>query len=187
MAADLQCGRAAGPAGSAVSGAADHEGQADDGAVAAGNGAGFKPGAIAIADRKALADVGQADAATVQSPLVGFLSGTAGLGHWLLQTVRPISLDKAIVEIVVFGPKGEPAEVRQERLRTALDFQTSAGKISGDDTEAARRCAGGFGAYPHVQWSNMDRGQAPGDVGHKNDEYSLRAFRASGVRNCGGT
>ena len=22
----------------------------------------------------------------------------------------------------------------------------------------------------------MDRGQAPGDVGHKNDEYSLRAF-----------
>lgn len=112
-------------------------------------------------------------------PNLDFQHGPAGIGHWLLQTVRPISIDKAIVEIVVFGPKGESQEDRQERLQTALDFQTSAGKISGDDTEAARRCAGGFGTFPHVRWSNMDRGQAPGADGHKNDEYSLRAFYAA--------
>jgi benzoate/toluate 1,2-dioxygenase alpha subunit len=103
----------------------------------------------------------------------------AGLQHWLLQTVRPIALNKAIVEIVVFGHKDDTPEVRQQRLETALDFQAASGKISGDDTEAARRCNLGFGTYPDVRWSNMDRGQAPGADGHKNDEYSLRAFYAA--------
>jgi benzoate/toluate 1,2-dioxygenase alpha subunit len=96
--------------------------------------------------------------------------------HNLLQIVRPLSIDKAIVEIVVFGEKGEPAEVRKARLEGSLDGQTAAGKISGDDTEAVRRCAGGFGAFKEVRWSNMDRGQEPGDEGGKNDEYSMRAF-----------
>jgi benzoate/toluate 1,2-dioxygenase alpha subunit len=99
-----------------------------------------------------------------------------GPGHSLLQVVRPVGVDKAIVEIVVFGPKGEPSEVRQSRLEATLDGQTAAGKISGDDTEAVRRCAAGFGALREVRWSNMDRGQQPGLQGDKNDEYSLRAF-----------
>jgi phenylpropionate dioxygenase-like ring-hydroxylating dioxygenase large terminal subunit len=118
-------------------------------------------------------------------PNLDFQHGPAGIGHWLLQTVRPISLDRAIVEIVVFGLKSDTPEVRQERLQTALDFQASSGKISGDDTEAARRCGLGFGTYPHVRWSNMDRGQAPGAEGHKNDEYSLRAFYAAYKRYMG--
>lgn len=109
-------------------------------------------------------------------PNLDLQHGPAGIKHFLLQTVRPISLEKAIVEIVVFGEKGEPPEVRKQRLETSLDFQAASGKISGDDTEAARRCALGFGALPNVRWSNMDRGQAPGPDGHKNDEYSLRAF-----------
>ncbi len=99
-----------------------------------------------------------------------------GLGHTLLQVVRPVGVDKAIVEIVVFGEKGEAPDIRQSRLETALDAQTAAGKISGDDTEAVRRCAAGFGAVREVRWSNMDRGQEPGVLGNKNDEYSLRAF-----------
>jgi benzoate/toluate 1,2-dioxygenase alpha subunit len=99
--------------------------------------------------------------------------------HNLLQIVRPVATDKAIVEIVVFGEKGEPAEVRQARLETTLDGQTAAGKISGDDTEAVRRCATGFATVKEVRWSNMDRGQEPGLEGNKNDEYSLRAFYVS--------
>ncbi len=99
-----------------------------------------------------------------------------GPGHSLLQVVRPVGVEKSIVEIVVFGQKGEPPEVRQSRLEATLDGQTAAGKISGDDTEAVRRCAAGFGAVGEVGWSNMDRGQAPGLKGDKNDEYSLRAF-----------
>jgi len=96
--------------------------------------------------------------------------------HNLLQIVRPLAVDKAIVEIVVFGEKGEPADVRRARLEGTLDGQTAAGKISGDDTEAVRRCAAGFSNVKEVRWSNMDRGQAPGHQGDKNDEYSLRAF-----------
>lgn len=109
-------------------------------------------------------------------PNLDFQHGPQGIKHYLLQTVRPISLEKAVVEIVVFGEKDDTPEVRQQRLETALDFQTAAGKISGDDTEAARRCAIGFNTLSSVRWSNMDRGQAPGVEGHKNDEYSLRAF-----------
>jgi hypothetical protein len=80
------------------------------------------------------------------------------------------------VELVAFGDVGEAAEARQARLDQSLDGQTSAGKISGDDNEAARRCSLGFGAVREVRWSNMDRGQEPGAEGGKNDEYSLRAF-----------
>jgi len=109
-------------------------------------------------------------------PNLDFQHSPVGINHNLLQIVRPLGVDKAMVEIVVFGEKGESAEVRQARLETSLDGQTAAGKISGDDTEAVRRCAGGFGAVREVRWSNMDRGQSPGDDGAKNDEYSLRAF-----------
>lgn len=94
----------------------------------------------------------------------------------VLQTVRPQGIDKAVVEIVVFGKKDDSPELRQHRLDSALDGQTAAGKISGDDNEAAKRCAVGFSTVREVRWSNMDRGQEPGDTGAKNDEYSLRAF-----------
>jgi phenylpropionate dioxygenase-like ring-hydroxylating dioxygenase large terminal subunit len=94
----------------------------------------------------------------------------------VLQVVRPLAVDKAIVEAVAFGEIGEPADARKSRLERSFEGQTSAGKISGDDTEAARRCSVGFGAVREVRWSNMDRGQMPGKQGAKNDEYSLRAF-----------
>jgi hypothetical protein len=97
------------------------------------------------------------------------------MGNYV-QTVRPLGFDRAVVELVAFGTVGEPAEARQARLDGCLDGQTAAGKISGDDNEAARRCEAGFGTVSEVRWSNMDRGQAPGSEGIKNDEYSLRAF-----------
>lgn len=93
-----------------------------------------------------------------------------------LQTVRPIGIDKAVVEIVVFGMKSDTPEQREARLANALDGQAASGKISGDDNEAARRCMVGFSTIDAVRWSNMDRGQTPGKEGAKNDEYSLREF-----------
>ncbi|MGH7015531.1 MAG: aromatic ring-hydroxylating oxygenase subunit alpha [Caulobacteraceae bacterium] len=109
-------------------------------------------------------------------PNLDFQNSGEGRIQNVLQTVRPLAIDRAVVEIVAFGEIGEPEDVRQGRLDRCLDGQTSAGKISGDDAEAARRCSAGFGAHRELGWSNMDRGQAPGSVGTKNDEYSLRGF-----------
>ncbi|HEX4197391.1 MAG TPA: aromatic ring-hydroxylating dioxygenase subunit alpha [Caulobacteraceae bacterium] len=109
-------------------------------------------------------------------PNLDFQNSGDGRIQNVLQVVRPVAIDKAVVELVAFGEVGEPAEARQARLDRSLDGQTSAGKISGDDTEAVRRCSAGFGAVREVGWSNMDRGQVPGPEGGKNDEYSLRAF-----------
>jgi phenylpropionate dioxygenase-like ring-hydroxylating dioxygenase large terminal subunit len=109
-------------------------------------------------------------------PNLDFQSQNTGAGGGYLQHVRPLSVDSAVVELVVFGEAGEPADARQARLDRFLDGQTAAGKISGDDNEAARRCGIGFGAVREARWSNMDRGQDPGREGGKNDEYSLRSF-----------
>jgi benzoate/toluate 1,2-dioxygenase alpha subunit len=109
-------------------------------------------------------------------PNLDFQYTTHPQASMVLQFVRPVAIDKAIVEIVVFGKKNDTPELRKLRLETALDGQTSAGKISGDDNEAVRRCSIGFSTAREVRWSNMDRGQKPGAVGAKNDEYSLRAF-----------
>jgi benzoate/toluate 1,2-dioxygenase alpha subunit len=97
----------------------------------------------------------------------------------MLQVLRPLSVDRTMVEAVVFGPKGESAAARQWRLERSLDTQAASGKVSGDDNEAVRRCSLGFSTLSAVRWSNMDRGQAPGREGQKNDEYSLRAFYAA--------
>lgn len=93
-----------------------------------------------------------------------------------VQVVRPTAIDKAVIELVALGRKSDTPEIRAMRLANGLDGQTSAGKISGDDNEAAKRCSIGFTTQNEVRWSNMDRGQAPGAEGVKNDEYSLRAF-----------
>ena len=109
-------------------------------------------------------------------PNLDFQNSGGGQMQNVLQTVRPLSLDRAVVEIVAFGEIGESDGSRQAKLDRCLDGQTAAGKISGDDNEAARRCSHGFGAVREVGWSNMDRGQAPGDRGAKNDEHTLRGF-----------
>jgi hypothetical protein len=109
-------------------------------------------------------------------PNLDFQFQNSGAGGGYLQHVTPTSVDRAVVELVVFGEVGELPEARQGRLDRFLDAQASSGKISGDDNEAARRCAAGFGTMQEVRWSNMDRGQEPGLQGGKNDEYSLRSF-----------
>ncbi|HXV30378.1 MAG TPA: hypothetical protein VD840_08610, partial [Sinorhizobium sp.] len=109
-------------------------------------------------------------------PNLDFQYTTHPQASMVLQFIRPVTIDKSIIEIVVFGKRDDTPEMRKFRLETALDGQTAAGKISGDDNEAARRCSVGFSTAREVRWSNMDRGQEAGNVGAKNDEYSLRAF-----------
>ena len=112
-------------------------------------------------------------------PNLDIQSFLEGAGGCFLQVVRPIAIDKTMVELVSFGVAGETAEARSWRLKRDIDLQTAAGKISGDDIEAARRCTTGFSAFREVAWSTIDRGQEAGKAGGKHDEYSLRKFYAS--------
>ena len=109
-------------------------------------------------------------------PNLDFQSYLDGAGGTFLQVVRPIAVDKTMVELVAFGVAGEPAQARSWRLKREMDIQTSAGKVSGDDVEVARRCTTGFSAVKEVPWSTIDRGHAPGTAGDKNDEYAMRKF-----------
>jgi benzoate/toluate 1,2-dioxygenase alpha subunit len=111
-----------------------------------------------------------------------FMNGVAGI---LLQVLRPIDVDQTVVEGVVFGARGESAEMRAWRLRRDLDTQSGAGKISGDDVEAVKRCQAGYSALREVRWSNIDRGHAPGKTGGKHDEYSQRIFYSNYKRYMG--
>ena len=93
----------------------------------------------------------------------------------ILQVVRPLGVDRTMVELLALGTEGESKEARQWRLERTLDSQASSGKVSGDDNEAMVRCQAGC-MVDAVGWSNMSRGQAPGKIGEKRDEYSLRSF-----------
>ena len=93
----------------------------------------------------------------------------------ILQVLRPQTVQRTVVELLALGSSGESPEARKWRLERTLDSQGASGKVSGDDNEAMVRLQGGYGAIA-VPWSNMSRGQEPGKVGVKRDEYSLRSF-----------
>ena len=93
----------------------------------------------------------------------------------IIQVLHPQGPDSTIVELLALGYEDEPQQVREWRLARSVDTQTSAGKISGDDDEAMRRVQRGAHTRA-IPISDMSRGQAPGKVGEKRDEYSLRSF-----------
>ncbi len=93
----------------------------------------------------------------------------------IIQVLRPQSVQRTVVELLALGARDESPDARQWRLERTLDSQASSGKVSGDDNEAMVRCQSGYAASA-VRWSNMSRGQGPGKIGEKRDEYSLRSF-----------
>ena len=93
----------------------------------------------------------------------------------IIQVLRPQAVNRTVVELLALGTKGESGPAREWRLQRTLDSQASSGKVSGDDNEAVVRCQMGFAASA-VPWSNMSRGQGPGKIGEKRDEYSMRSF-----------
>ena len=93
----------------------------------------------------------------------------------VVRVARPISPDRTMVEVLALGMADESPEARQWRLERCMDGQSSTGKVTGDDANIMVLCQGGYSATS-VPWSNMSRGQGPGKVGEKQDEYSLRAF-----------
>jgi benzoate/toluate 1,2-dioxygenase alpha subunit len=74
-----------------------------------------------------------------------------------LRTYRPLSVDRTETTIWCIAPAGEPAEMREARLRKFEDFFLPSGMATPDDiaiVEAAQRASWALGA----RWSGMGRG-----------------------------
>jgi phenylpropionate dioxygenase-like ring-hydroxylating dioxygenase large terminal subunit len=113
------------------------------------------------------------------TPLLALGDVPSGLNKTgFIQTVTPLGVDRARVELIVYSQKGESADDRRWSLRHLADGQGSWGKVSGDDTEAAERVQTGLrGRSTDVNL--FSRGRAPGDGGadvNPRDEYSQREF-----------
>jgi phenylpropionate dioxygenase-like ring-hydroxylating dioxygenase large terminal subunit len=101
-----------------------------------------------------------------------------GMKAGYIQTVTPVTLDTARVDITIYSSVDDDEETRQRNLEGLADSQGSWGKISCDDTEAAYRCQVGLRGQGTA--SNIfTRGVEPGGGGQDaqaRDEYSQRAF-----------
>jgi len=107
--------------------------------------------------------------------------GTPGRrGHrtGFIQTVTPLAVDRTRVDIVAYSSTEDDEQTRKSALEGLFDNQGSWGKISADDTEAARRVQIGVRGEGTLT-SPFTRGIEPGRGGahvDARDEYSLREF-----------
>jgi phenylpropionate dioxygenase-like ring-hydroxylating dioxygenase large terminal subunit len=101
-----------------------------------------------------------------------------GLKAGFIQTVTPLGVDQARVDLTVYSSIHDDQATRQHMLENVADTQGPWGKISTDDTEAA--CRVQIGMYALGARRNIyTRGTAPGNGGpdaQSRDEYSQRAF-----------
>jgi phenylpropionate dioxygenase-like ring-hydroxylating dioxygenase large terminal subunit len=101
-----------------------------------------------------------------------------GMKAGYIQTVTPIGVDRARVDITVYSDIEDDEATRQQLLENLADTQGSWGKLSCDDTEAAARCQ--IGVRGGEGRNNLfTRGVAPGRGGEDadvRDEYSQREF-----------
>jgi benzoate/toluate 1,2-dioxygenase alpha subunit len=95
-----------------------------------------------------------------------------------IQTVTPMGVNRAKVEITVYSGVNDTPERRQAVLENLADSQGSWGKVSCDDTEAALRCQ--IGLRARGNFGNIfTRGEEPGRGGQEagaRTEYSQREF-----------
>jgi benzoate/toluate 1,2-dioxygenase alpha subunit len=95
-----------------------------------------------------------------------------------IQTVTPVGVNRAKVEITVYSDVNDDPERRQAALENLADSQGSWGKISCDDTEAAFRCQIGMHGKG-TRFNIFTRGEEPGRGGQDASaraEYSQREF-----------
>jgi len=101
-----------------------------------------------------------------------------GMKAGYIETLTPLSVDRTRVDITVYSDVEDDEQTRQAQLENLADTQGSWGKLSCDDTEAARRCQ--IGVSGQVGEFNLfSRGVAPGHGGESadvRDEYSQREF-----------
>lgn len=99
-------------------------------------------------------------------------------GH--IQTVTPLSANRARVDYICYSSSSDDAETRKAMLEGLAENQGSWGKVSNDDVDAAIRCQTGLRGLG-TKYSPVLRGVKPGKGGTTpetcaRDEYSLREF-----------
>jgi phenylpropionate dioxygenase-like ring-hydroxylating dioxygenase large terminal subunit len=107
-----------------------------------------------------------------------------GLKAGFIQTVTPLGVDQARVDLTVYSSIHDDQATRQQMLENVADTQGPWGKISADDTEAACRVQIGMNALG-TRRNIYTRGTAPGNGGpdaQSRDEYSQRAFFKAYIR-----
>ena len=77
-----------------------------------------------------------------------------------IRVFRPLAVDKTLVTIYGFAPKGENAQARERRVRQYEDFFNASGMATPDDLEEFERCQVGFGARIAPTSYGYDRGMA---------------------------
>jgi len=74
-----------------------------------------------------------------------------------IRVVRPLGVDRTEVTIFCFGPKGESAEDRANRIRQYEDFFNVSGMGTSDDLEEFRACQTAYTGTVAL-WNDMSRG-----------------------------
>ena len=74
-----------------------------------------------------------------------------------IRVVRPLGVDRTEVTIFCFGPKGESAEDRANRIRQYEDFFNVSGMGTSDDLEEFRACQTAYTGTAAL-WNDMSRG-----------------------------
>jgi phenylpropionate dioxygenase-like ring-hydroxylating dioxygenase large terminal subunit len=101
-----------------------------------------------------------------------------GMKSGYLQTVTPLGVDQARVDITVYSDVQDDEQSRQAALENLADTQGSWGKLSCDDTEAAHRCQVGLrgqGTRHNLFTRGVEAGRGGPDADVR-DEYSQREF-----------
>lgn len=95
-----------------------------------------------------------------------------------IRTFYPLAPDYMEVSAWALAPRGEPALVRDLRLRNFLEFLGPGGFATPDDQEMLELCQRGYAAHAHVEWNDLSRGMADeeGPAPAKQDELQMRTF-----------
>ena len=92
-----------------------------------------------------------------------------------IRTFYPIEPGYIEVDAYALAPKGEPANFREVRNDSFLEFLGPGGFATPDDNEALELAQEGFANAKGVQWNDISKGMNR-DVPQATDEAQMRAF-----------
>jgi p-cumate 2,3-dioxygenase alpha subunit len=95
-----------------------------------------------------------------------------------VRTFFPLAPDYFEVNAWALAPKGEPASIRDLRMKNYLEFLGPGGFATPDDQEMLELCQKGYAAHAGAEWNDLSRGMLTEDGPNpaKQDELQMRTF-----------